>query len=570
MKKRILSLLLAVVTVAAMILPGSITSFASRQNDLSLNLSYRNFTVSATGENEGEGVIAVALYDSEELTELLDVKTFNAKTIPSGSFERDGYAIALWWSSFDDVMPLCKPAKGVVHASEYTVTFNMMGHGEQVSSQTVQYEGKVQYPKRPVAENCAFYGWYLDEYFLNSWDFNSYTVTEETTLYARWLENPTEEYTLNCKILNAGTEEPIEGVPVALEELIKTTDGEGIVEYKVTPGIYNFKIEYDGYKTYMESITVDSDINKTILFRNYITVRMGVPYYGALYDKDGEYAPNSIDVPNGTKVSTTLNTDPTLTFTDPDDGSTINFYTRRTSDLYKFRDWDNVPEGPITEEPAEPILAIWELDLSKLKPLTGYTIYEGDFRYLPVCDLTSGIALPSSVIFYDENYKALPKNSERDQYEMSNLKNAYYYSNTDPTTHFIAVRSINILITYNDIYGEGGTGIKEVNEQFKNDYLFKGEVVESLVESPIAGTEPEDEPLIAGVKISKIWSTYQGVAGFDPAGIGRFWSSVAMSDTDAYFWDQLLLNVKDDCYGGWLDMDRTSTCGINCIVSKEF
>ena len=91
-----------------------------------------------------------------------------------------------------------------------------------------------------------------------------------------------------------------------------------------------------------------------------------------------------------------------------------------------------------------------------------------------------------------------------------------------------------------------------------------------MVESPIAGTEPEDEPLIAGVKISKIWSTYQGVAGFDPAGEGRFWSSVAMSDTDAYFWGQLFLNVWDDCYGGWLDVERTSISGINCIVSKEF
>ena len=88
------------------------------QNKLSLNITGRSFTVTASGENAGEGVITVALYDSKNLTRLLDVKTFEAKTSVSGDFKEDGYAKAFWWSALDDIMPLCNAEKGKTSSTQ--------------------------------------------------------------------------------------------------------------------------------------------------------------------------------------------------------------------------------------------------------------------------------------------------------------------------------------------------------------------------------------------------------------------------------------------------------------------
>ena len=88
------------------------------QNKLSLNITGRSFTVTASGKNAGEGVITVALYDSKDLTRLLDVKTFESKTSASGDFKEDGYAKAFWWSSLDDIMPLCDAEEGKTSSTQ--------------------------------------------------------------------------------------------------------------------------------------------------------------------------------------------------------------------------------------------------------------------------------------------------------------------------------------------------------------------------------------------------------------------------------------------------------------------
>ena len=123
---------ISIILVAAMIIAVvGITAFASEsiietpiihtqeeptpptdQNKLSLNITGRSFTVTASGKNAGEGVITVALFDSKDLTSLLDVKTFEAKTSVSGDFKEDGYVKAFWWSSFDDIIPLCNAEEG--------------------------------------------------------------------------------------------------------------------------------------------------------------------------------------------------------------------------------------------------------------------------------------------------------------------------------------------------------------------------------------------------------------------------------------------------------------------------
>ena len=70
----------------------------------------------------------------------------------------------------------------------YAVTFAPNG-GDPISPQAVAEGGRAAAPKEPVWEGHVFAGWYTDSGFAegSAWDFSTDTVTEETTLYAKWL-----------------------------------------------------------------------------------------------------------------------------------------------------------------------------------------------------------------------------------------------------------------------------------------------------------------------------------------------------------------------------------------------
>lgn len=70
----------------------------------------------------------------------------------------------------------------------YTVTFNMNGHGDPVTSQTITHGGTVTEPVLPTAEGFIFEGWFMDPDFTDQWDFTKNTVTSNTILYAKWTE----------------------------------------------------------------------------------------------------------------------------------------------------------------------------------------------------------------------------------------------------------------------------------------------------------------------------------------------------------------------------------------------
>ncbi|MCI8854965.1 MAG: hypothetical protein HFH26_00275 [Clostridiaceae bacterium] len=69
----------------------------------------------------------------------------------------------------------------------YTVTFDSQG-GPAVASQQVEHGGKVSQPADEVYEDHIFGGWYRDSQCTTSWDFAQDTVTEDITLYAKWIE----------------------------------------------------------------------------------------------------------------------------------------------------------------------------------------------------------------------------------------------------------------------------------------------------------------------------------------------------------------------------------------------
>lgn len=68
----------------------------------------------------------------------------------------------------------------------HEVSFDMQGHGSQVDSQVIEDGQLVTEPSIPVEEGYVFEGWYRDAEYTVSWDFDADTVTESTTLYAKW------------------------------------------------------------------------------------------------------------------------------------------------------------------------------------------------------------------------------------------------------------------------------------------------------------------------------------------------------------------------------------------------
>lgn len=65
------------------------------------------------------------------------------------------------------------------------VTFNVDG-GSDVTDQAVEVGGKVTKPADPTKDLFTFDGWYKDSAFTTAWDFDNDTVTENTTIYAKW------------------------------------------------------------------------------------------------------------------------------------------------------------------------------------------------------------------------------------------------------------------------------------------------------------------------------------------------------------------------------------------------
>lgn len=73
-------------------------------------------------------------------------------------------------------------------SNKVTVKFNTNG-GSTLESVTVDRGGKVARPGDPTKENCDFVGWYKDEGLFSEWVFDSDSVNDNITLYAKWNQN---------------------------------------------------------------------------------------------------------------------------------------------------------------------------------------------------------------------------------------------------------------------------------------------------------------------------------------------------------------------------------------------
>lgn len=75
--------------------------------------------------------------------------------------------------------------KSIQLGNEYTVTFNMNGHGKQIDPQTVVEGYTAEKPADPTKATYIFKGWYTQKTGGQQFDFNM-PITEDITLYARW------------------------------------------------------------------------------------------------------------------------------------------------------------------------------------------------------------------------------------------------------------------------------------------------------------------------------------------------------------------------------------------------
>lgn len=87
------------------------------------------------------------------------------------------------YAKWTEDTPVTPPAP-----ASYTVSFNMSGHGTQITGQTVEDGGKATKPADPIASGYTFKGWYTDSTFQTAFDFGT-AIHADTTLYAKWVVN---------------------------------------------------------------------------------------------------------------------------------------------------------------------------------------------------------------------------------------------------------------------------------------------------------------------------------------------------------------------------------------------
>lgn len=68
----------------------------------------------------------------------------------------------------------------------YDLTFNSMG-GSAVATQSILYGNVANAPTNPTKTGYIFVGWYKEADLTTKWNFSADTVTENTTLYAKWV-----------------------------------------------------------------------------------------------------------------------------------------------------------------------------------------------------------------------------------------------------------------------------------------------------------------------------------------------------------------------------------------------
>ena len=88
-------------------------------------------------------------------------------------------------------------------STEKKVTFNYNGKGDD-QTQKVTKGSTITEPSAPMVRGYELEGWYKDAECTQKWNFETDTVAEDMTLYAKWVEKDSEEQGKNFKRLKIG------------------------------------------------------------------------------------------------------------------------------------------------------------------------------------------------------------------------------------------------------------------------------------------------------------------------------------------------------------------------------
>ena len=166
----------------------------------------------------------------------------------------------------------------------YTVSFDMRGHGAQISPiANVAYGTAIKAPTAPTASGYKFAGWYQDAEYKTVWNFTSNLVTRNVTLYAKWdvddsydREDSTSSTSGYIRTDRTVEESYSDGVLTEIVTEKKTNIRTGEVTETVTTTIDN---ESNGINSVIIEETDENKV-KTVTSDTYI--------YGLLEDEDDD------------------------------------------------------------------------------------------------------------------------------------------------------------------------------------------------------------------------------------------------------------------------------------------
>ena len=166
------------------------TGLTGKNINVTLNITYDAYTVTFN-TNGGSAVAAQTITAGEHVTKPAD---------PT----KDGYTFAGWYKDAGLTTPFDFANETInadttiyakwtqnppVPPTSYTVTFNTNG-GTAINPQTITAGEHVTKPADPTKDGYTFAGWYKDAGLTTPFDFATETINADTTIYAKWTQNP--------------------------------------------------------------------------------------------------------------------------------------------------------------------------------------------------------------------------------------------------------------------------------------------------------------------------------------------------------------------------------------------
>ena len=122
---------------------------------------------------------------------------YNTKITEPTAPTRTGYTFSGWykeaactnaWNFSTDLVTTNTTLYAKWTINVYTVTFDSQG-GTSVASVNTNYNTTISTPTEPTRTGYTFAGWYKESACTNIWNFTTNLVTNNTTLYAKWIVN---------------------------------------------------------------------------------------------------------------------------------------------------------------------------------------------------------------------------------------------------------------------------------------------------------------------------------------------------------------------------------------------